>query len=63
MCLYSSREVKQLDKFREQQKAIEEANKLKKDLLSKTLSERYSVIFNMMTLLMLLLKSKETNCY
>ncbi|XP_045193768.2 uncharacterized protein LOC123549609 [Mercenaria mercenaria] len=35
-----SREIKQLDKFREQQKAIEEANKLKKDLLAKTLSER-----------------------
>ena len=32
--------MKSLEKFREQQRAIEEANKQKKALLSKTLSER-----------------------
>ena len=36
-----SRDMKSLEKFREQQQAIEEANKQKKALLSKTLTERY----------------------
>ncbi|KAL3871481.1 hypothetical protein ACJMK2_039476 [Sinanodonta woodiana] len=35
-----NREISNMDKFREQQKLIEEANKQKKALLSKTLSER-----------------------
>ena len=35
------REINNLDKFRDQQKMIEEANKQRKALLSKTLTERW----------------------
>ena len=38
--LFFSRDLKSLEKFRVQQKQIEEANKQKKALLSKTLTER-----------------------